>query len=236
MKSALSYQVLVPKFWSDHKIRNMPLVAKTTAAALITCAESSTSSRSGIYEIHRSDICRLIHTIDGVNLWIEEDAFDLMGWREDELKRFLKKDNLSEEDKKRAMGYFNREKKELIEYDPETHCVHVKSMFKYAYLSGLIKTPKAVANVVKKTLEFYEDKCPSFVVDFAQINSKILRENYKKLSPRDASFDASKEAFEKLFFLEEGKNCLVATNNPKLVSAEKMAETIKTLSKSFARS
>jgi hypothetical protein len=173
----------------------------------------------------------MINTIDGVNPCSEEKVFDLMGWNDDELKRYLKKDILDEEDKKRAAGYFNREKRELLEYDPKTHCVFIKSMFKYAHLSGLVKTPKAIAGVVKKTLDLYEDKCPQFIAEFSRINHKILKDAQRKISPGSdmASYQSSKESFEKLFLLEEARRCLTASNNPALVSVEAMQKVVRSL-------
>lgn len=215
------YQILVPRFWTDARIRGLEATAKLVFASLITCNDAVNSSRTGIYEIHREDIRSAINTLDGINSCPEHVIFDLMGWHDDELKRFLKKDELDDADKKRAQGYFNREKSELLQYDVVTHCIFVKSMFKYACLGGLIKSSKAISACVDKALNLYENKCPLFLAEFSRINHKTLAEASKKLS------GAERNAIEHLFLLQKGKNLLSA--NPKLVSAQKMQETLKDL-------
>lgn len=233
MTVKIKYQPFVGRYWVDERVRNLPLLPKAVAIALMTCNDLVASCRSGIYEIERSDIARLIYTLDGEESCPQEPIFDLMGWHEHELKRFLKKDQLDDADKKRCMGYFNREKKDLLQYDVTTHCVFVKSTFKYAYNSGLIRKPKAVANTVKETISLFEKKVPHFLAEFAQINHKTLSIAEKKLSlgtDKDSYYE-EKAAFEHLFLLEKGKQ--VVSANPKLVSAERMQDTLHQLSRNL---
>lgn len=185
---------------------------KLVCAFLITGGETVRSPRIGIFEIDREEIRSGIHTVE-INgkkqPCTEEIIFDLMGWHEHELKRFLGKTELNDEEKERCKGYYNREKSDVLEYDVNTHCIHIKSMFKYALQVKLIKGPKGIAAAVYKTLKLYKHKVPGFFAEFRKKYDEELQDAYKKLCPKgdEEVYKSGRAALKELFSLKNHPFC-----------------------------
>jgi hypothetical protein len=222
------YRILVPRFWTDERVRRMHPKYKLVFNFSITGLPCCSFTEIGIYEVNRSDIRNAIETLDGVNPMSEEDAFDIMGWTDEEIRRKVGKkpgEPLTKEEEDRKLGFFNREKPELLVYNPTTHMIHVKSLFKYLVQFGWLKTPQSIADAVRKDFKRWGDKCPEYFAQFSRENRKILTKTLMQLNPENKNYASCKKVFEKLFELEK-EYPEKPSQNVKLPSAEEVKKIL----------
>ena len=97
------------------------------------------------------------------------------------------------------LNFFNREKKQLIEYDEEHHIVFVKSFLKHNSL--YLTTPDKFADAIRKDYKKTFDKCPKFWAEFAKINYNKIIKALEGLGDKSKNHSANKKILQELLDL-----------------------------------
>lgn len=183
------YRKLMPHFFEDEKTAEMTPEQKIIViSAILGDPACKNTSGTGIFEISRATIAFLSRL---------DLSFicDQMGRTEKEFNLQLKRPvqtPLSDEEKLLIKGYFNSEKMDLLEYDPQNHIIFIKSFFKYN--SGY----KSSAEAIKDDFERTGKKSPLFWAKFASMYKTKLFKIYEILEDGE-----TKSIFEEIIKLRE---------------------------------